>query len=278
MNLVNVNITTTGGSSAPIATDRGGGTITVSGGTLFASGQNSPDLYSTGKLVVSDAQMSTNGSEMAVIEGSNSIVLTNASLSSNKADKWGVMIYQSFSGDAQGSEGEFQMTGGELNYTAVDSPLFYVTNATGSILLKSVNVSAASGILVKASAGSWGNSGTNGGTVNMTADGQTLNGNFVADKISTLNLILKDGSVLNGAFNAEKSAKSAFLTLDVSSKWNVGADSYLTCLKDTAGVSGSSVINIFGNGHSVFYLSSACSGLGGKTYSLAGGGTLQPFS
>ena len=67
-----------------------------------------------------------------MIEGANTIDLNNSTLTSSVADKWGVMIYQSFSGDAEGSEGTFTMTGGSLVYTA-NGPLFYVTNSTGII-------------------------------------------------------------------------------------------------------------------------------------------------
>jgi len=44
-----------------------------------------------------------------VIEGSNSITLDDVDLSSTYEDKWGVMIYQSFSGDAEGGEGTFTL-------------------------------------------------------------------------------------------------------------------------------------------------------------------------
>ena len=86
------------------------------------------------------------------------------------ADKWGVMIFQSFSGDAQGSKGTFTMTGGTLSITGANSPLFYVNNSTGIITLKGVTVSETSGVLVKAAAGKWGTAGSNGGTVILTAD------------------------------------------------------------------------------------------------------------
>ena len=102
------------------------------------------------------------------------------------AGKWGVMIYQSFSGDAQGARGVFTMTGGSLANTAATGPLFYVNNSTGVIMLKGVKVTATSGALVDASANSrWGNSGPNGGNVILTADGQNLSGDMTADKIST---------------------------------------------------------------------------------------------
>ena len=50
----NVDMTTTGGSSSAIATDRGGGTITVTGGTVTTSGGNSATLYSTGSITANN--------------------------------------------------------------------------------------------------------------------------------------------------------------------------------------------------------------------------------
>jgi len=38
----------------------------------------------------------------------------------------------------------------------------------------------------------------------------------------------------------------------------------------------SSITNIIGNGHTVYYDAAACPELGGLTYTLVGGGTLQP--
>jgi hypothetical protein len=71
---------------------------------------------------------------------------------------------------------------------------------------------------------------------------------------------------------------SAALTLDATSVWNVTGTSCLTSLSDTNGISGTAVTNIQGNGHTVYYDATlaASSSLGGKTYSLAGGGTLTP--
>ena len=48
------------------------------------------------------------------------------------------------------------MTGGSLVYAASDGPLFYITNSTGNVTLKNVKVTAASGVLVKASRGKLG--------------------------------------------------------------------------------------------------------------------------
>ncbi len=107
------------------------------------------------------------------------------------------------SGDAQGTKGTFTMTGGSLANTATDGQLLYISNSTGIILLKGVNLTAASGTLVKAAAGNRSTRGSNGGTVLLTADGQTLTGNLVADNFSSITLTLQNRSSLNGAINAD---------------------------------------------------------------------------
>lgn len=272
-----LTVSTSGGSSAPVATDRGGGTITVTGGSYTSSGNNSPGIYSTGNITATGATFLATGSEVVVIEGANNVTLNNASLTANKAGKWGVMIYQSMSGDASGTKGTYTQTGGSLTETASDSPLFYVTNTTGVITLSGVKISNASGTLLKAAAGQWGASGSNGGTSVLTASGQTLTGNVVADKASSVTLTLKSGSSLSGAIDSADMAKSVALTLDASSAWNVTANSHVTSLTGAV-ISGSTISNIKGNRHTVTYdkNSSANAYLGGKTYTLAGGGTLAP--
>jgi predicted small secreted protein len=279
MNLADVDMTTSGAHSAPIATDRGGGMINATGGTLITSGQDSPCYYSTGTLTIKNSTCNATGSEAAVIEGANTINIMDSSLTTSVPSKWGVMIYQSFSGDAQGSNGIFTMTGGSLSYTDAGSPLFYVTNTTGNINLKSVDVSTTSGILVQAEGNDrWGTSGSNGGTVVFTADTQTLRGDLAADRISSITATLQNGSSLTGAINKDNTAKKINLTLDSSSTWTVTADSYLSCLANPDGTAGRSISNIIGNGHTVYYNASQCASLGSQTYKLNGGGTLTPMN
>jgi hypothetical protein len=278
--LNNVVINTAGKNSAPLATDRGGGTITATGGSATCSGADSPALYSTGTIIVNGGTYKSLGAEAAVIEGGNTINLTDVDLSSSMADKWGVMIYQSMSGDAEGTQGTFTMERGSLALTASNGPLFYVTNSIGNINLSGVDVVVGSGMLVKAAAGNWGSAGSNGGHAVLTADGQTLSGNLVADSISSLVLTLANGSSLTGAINNDKAAGEVRVTLDSNSTWNVTADSYLTSLTLSGGVSGTTISNIKGAGHTVYYdaSDSANSALGGKTQNLSGGGQLRPAS
>lgn len=281
LNLTDVDILTTGAHSGAIATDRGSGTITVSGGQVTTSGADSPAIYSTGVITVTGGTLVATGAESAVIEGANSITLTDSSLSSSMADKWGVMIYQSMSGDAEGTEGTFTMSGGTLANIAETGPLFFVTNSTANIHLTGVEVTAASGTLVQAGATErWGVSGANGGTVNLTAEAQTLAGDLVADSISSLNITLTNSASLAGAINADGAAQSAALTLDASSVWTVTADSILSTLSDADGIEGTNIVNIVGNGHTVYYDArlEANQALGGLTYTLVNGGELKPLN
>jgi hypothetical protein len=276
--LTNVTFTTSGAHSAPVATDRGGGTVTTTGDKITVSGTDSPCYYSTGSLTIKGAVCNSTGSESVVIEGANSVVLTDSVLTSSIDNKWGVMIYQSFSGDAQGTNGVFTMTGGYLSNTASNGPLFYVTNSTGNITLTNVDLKAESGTIVHAAANDrWGTSGSNGGTVILTANRQKIEGNMTADKLSTIKVTLQNNSALTGAVNSENTAKAVKLNLDQSSTWTVTADSYVTCLAN-AGISDDSITNIIGNGHTVYYDSNACAELGAQTYTLIGRGTLKPVN
>jgi hypothetical protein len=227
-------------------------------------------------LTIADGACSAPASEGVVVEGDNSVTLMNTSITSGAKEKWGVLMYQSTAGDAEGSEGVFIMTGGSLSYTDTTSPLFYITNASGYITLASVQITAASGVLLQAEGNDrWGTSGANGGAAIVTAESQVLEGDFVADELSSLDISLQTGSSLTGALNAEATAKTVDLTLDAASTWTVTADSYITTLTDPA-ITGTTITNITGNGHTVYYDQEACPELDGQTYTLNGGGTLTP--
>ena len=269
--LTDTTIDTTGANSAPLATDRGSGTVTATRGTISSSGRDSPAIYSTGVITVTDATATATGSEAAVIEGFNAIILKNTILTGGVEKTGGTMIYQSMSGDANVGTGTFTMKGG--SYTSTAGPAFFVTNTHAVISLTDVKVSGSSDTLIKAAGTDrWGTPGSNGGTVAFTADGETLTGSLVTDSISSIAATLKNGSSLTGAIN------TAALTMDAASTWTVTGDSALTSLSDAQGITGTSITNIYGNGHTVTYDSglAANSALGGKTYTLAGSGTLVP--
>jgi len=268
LTMKDVDITTSRERAGAIATDRGGGTIKATGGTVITYGSGSPGIYSTGDITVTGAKIDAVGAESAVIEGSNSITLDSTDITGRQ--RCGVMIYQSFSGDAQGRKGVFTMKGGSL--TAKAGPIFYVNNTTAVITLRGVKLASDSGKLVDASAGRWGRSGSNGGNAILNVDGQTMDGNLTCDKISSITAALQNGSTLTGA------VQGASLKLDLTSAWNVTADSVLADLTDEDGISGATIKNIHGNGHTVEYDASlpANKWLNNKTYDLSDGGRLTP--
>ncbi|MGA2929949.1 MAG: hypothetical protein ABSG43_28970 [Solirubrobacteraceae bacterium] len=267
LTLDHVMIHTAGGSSAAVATDRGGGTVTVSGGTMITTGATSPGIYSTGTIAVSDATMLAQGSEAAVVEGANSIAVTNSSLTGTV--KRGVMLYQSMSGDAAAGTGSYTMVGGSLNAKA--GPAFYVTNEKAVINVSGgARIKAASGVLLRSDSTGTGSGNTGPGVTTFQASSERLSGDLVAAGSGSISAILSH-TTLKGAITA------AALTLQTGSVWTVSGNSTLTTLTG-ATMSRGRITNIVGNGHLVTY-DSALAGnrvLGAKTYTLAGGGTLKP--
>lgn len=245
LTLKNVNATTSGANSSVIATDRGSGTITVTGGTFKASGTDSAGIYSTGDITVSDATISSTNGEAAVVEGENSVSVTgNSTLSAGSSER-GVMILQSGSGDANGTTGSFTMTGGSLTSTSASAPMFeVVTNATGNITLNGIStLSIASGILMKVDYNTrWS---TKGATGNLIANGQTMTGSVSADSYSIAKISLTNSSSWTGAMDTANTAKAASVTIDGTSVWNLDADSNVDTLTVSTGA------KIHKNGHNL---------------------------
>ncbi len=268
-----VNIITSGKNSAPVATDRGSGIITVDGGYILSHGQDSPGLYSTGQLTLKGVDIISDGSEVAVIEGSNQINLDSCKLTCSYPHKWGIMIYQSFSGDAEGVDGEFKATRSSIHVTGEGSPLFFVTNSTAYITLDENDIRCTSGILLNAAASRWGHQGQNGGNAVITARRQILEGDLQADAGSRIRLHLTDGSVLKGTVNPDGTAKAAEVRLDKNSRWELSQDAYVSLIE--ADIANGSVANIQGNGHTLYYDADQNPSLQGKAYALQGGGELK---
>ena len=80
MNATNLDVETQGNSAAAIRSDRGGGTVNVDGGYYVTNGTGSPAIYCTADISVSDATLTANASEGVVVEGKNSVALTDLSL------------------------------------------------------------------------------------------------------------------------------------------------------------------------------------------------------
>ena len=255
----NLTVCTSGRSSAPIRTDRGGGIVTVEGGSYTSNGLGSPVIYSTADVTVSDATLTSNKSEGVCLEGKNSITLNNCQMTVSNTQRNGhaqfldaIMIYQSFSGDADSGNSHFTMNGGSLANR--QGHLFHVTNTNAIITLNGVTLKNedATNVLLSVCADGWQGAG-NKATLN--ASHQQLDGTILVGSDSELTLTLSDGSTFNGCIsgnitNAAGNSVSTEtgtvnVTLGNDCAWTLTADTYITSLKgDTS--------HIKANGHRLF--------------------------
>lgn len=246
----NLVVETSGNSSAAIRSDRGGGTVNVSGGAYTSNGYNSPAVYSTVDITVKNANLTANNSEALVIEGKNSITLEDCYVTGNMSDTKGtsssenvhnVMIYQSMSGDADVGTSVFSMTGGSLVGSSGD--MFYITNTHCLLTLSGVNIvnNDADGALLRVVGNSasrgWGTAGSNGAQAEFTADGQTLSGDIIVDTISNLTMTMKNGSTFTGTINIIDNAEggtavsdNAIVAIENGCTWNLTGNCTLTSL------------------------------------------------
>ena len=232
----NLTITTEGAHSATLATDRGEGTITAEAAKLTTSGEGSPVIYSTGNIMVNNVNGIANNSEIGVVEGKNSITLTNSNVTGYKDN--GFMLYQSFSGDAENGIARLKAENNTLT-THATGAFLYVNNTTAEVDLSNNAISMPNtSTLVKAAADSrWGKTGENGGHLTLRTSNQELNGNIMADSISTIALDMTNGSSLVGAINTDNTAKEVTVKLSKDSNWILTGDSYVKSLnnEDTTG-------------------------------------------
>ena len=148
----NLTITTEGAHSATLATDRGEGTITAEAAKLTTSGEGSPVIYSTGNIMVNNVNGIANNSEIGVVEGKNSITLTNSNVTGYKDN--GFMLYQSFSGDAENGIARLKAENNTLT-THATGAFLYVNNTTAEVDLSNNAISMPNtSTLVKAAADS----------------------------------------------------------------------------------------------------------------------------
>ena len=225
----NLTITTEGAHSATLATDRGEGTITAEAAKLTTSGAGSPVIYSTGNITANSINGVANKSEIGVVEGKNSITLTNSNVTGYHDN--GFMLYQSFSGDAESGIARLKAENNTLT-THGTGAFIYVNNTTAEAdLTGNTILMPNTTTLVKAAADSrWGKDGENGGHLTLRASNQELSGNIVADSISTVALDMTNGSSLVGAINTDNTAKEVTVKLSKDSTWTLTGDSYVKSL------------------------------------------------
>ena len=256
-----ITAATAGDHCATVATDRGGGYVSLTDSTLDTEGSGSPILYSTGDIEVNNVTGTASGSQIAGMEGLNTILINNSQLKSTNTSATasdpianGIIIYQSTSGDAETTTGEaatFQAANSTLESDIESGSMFYLTNTSADVVLSNteVNFDSSKAALITAAgndSNSWGSAGSNGATAKFTAIGETLEGDVCADTISSVDLHLIDGTTWTGATSitenasaTESSTTDAPITVNVdgTSTWCVSESCTLSTLNVADGAS-----------------------------------------
>ncbi len=237
------NLTVNARDKAAIRSDRGGGIIRVNGGTYTTKGSmGAPAIYSTADIRVKDASLISHDSEAVVIEGFNSVTLTNTDVTGRMRGQYGspgqpplrnIMLYQSMSGDAKVGTSRFTMNGGSL--ASENGDMFYVTNTRSVINLNKVHLSMEPRFNLLVVAGNhsvrrWGRVGHNGGDCVLNMNQQQARGDIRVDGISSLTVNLKNGTRYRGAINYQRGDKAhqMVVNLDNSSVWMLTGNSSIS--------------------------------------------------
>ena len=182
-------------------------------------------------------------SQIACIEGKNSIELSNCDLTGygegnrqdgdEYVDLGGVFIYQSMSGDADVGTSQFSASNSKLKIAEDSSvyktsPMFHITNTACVINLENTECSFGSGVFLEASGqNQWGSEGSNGGVCELNTNNENIDGNLIVDSISSLNWTMKS-TTFNGAIN---STGNTSVNVDEGSTWTLTADSSVSSLE-----------------------------------------------
>lgn len=247
INAESVIINTDGQSCAALATDRGEGQVHVvnseiNTGVSKDSGRGSPLIYSTGEITLENTKGTAYVSQIACIEGKNSIKLANCELTGygegNREDNGeyvdlgGVFIYQSMSGDADVGTSQFTAENSKLSIASDSSvyktaPMFHITNTASVINLTNTKLEFGSGVFLEASGqNQWGTTGSNGGTVELNTDGESIEGNVIVDSISSMVWNMKNTD-FKGSIESNGTAD---VVIDSGSTWTLTGDSTLSSL------------------------------------------------
>ncbi|MBR0034637.1 MAG: putative Ig domain-containing protein, partial [Synergistaceae bacterium] len=226
--------------------------LTVQNSELYSHGQNSPVLYSTGKVTITASIMSADCSAGVVLDGNGQVTITNTSIdlehtyaAAKNIDHPAILIGSSISGDAV-----FSMTGGHI--TTDKGDIFSVTGTKAAITLSGVKITNqdSSANLLKAASGNSTNS-----TVTFTATDQSMTGNITANTGSTVSATLSGKSVLAGSVNKGNPNGNVSLSFQSANSeapaWYLTANSYVTSLTNNGTiVAGSHKLYVNGILHS----------------------------
>lgn len=260
INAKNVDITTRSETSSTVATDRGGGTVTVIGGTITAKGSKSSVLYSTGTISVDGITGLSEKGPMATVEGANTIIISGSAMQSD-AEARGILLHQSNSGDAEGAKPVCSITNSTLTTTNSSAPLCFVTNVTGTLTLTDVTLSVASRRLMSVEYYKRGENSTGHLVLKTTKESWAYTGDVDADDVNNVAVTVGERVTWNGAADADNNAKSTTVTVESGAVWNLSGNSYVSSLTNNG--------TINKNGYALIVGTSSGSGTINETTSIS---------
>lgn len=194
INAKNLDVITEGNHASVVATDRGGGTVNVEGGSYTCTGVDCAVLYSTGNITANNIKGLSKQGEVCVIEGDNSITINNSDITSQDK-RWGMMILQSGSGDSEGYNGKITINDSKITLTDPKAPLCEVpTNITGTLTLKDADITVPGKVLMRVEYNNrWTTKGGTGNLVLETDSEKTYEGTVEKDQYGKVNVTVGKG-------------------------------------------------------------------------------------
>lgn len=260
--------------SCPAFLTHYGGDIDVITATGTLSGADSPIIYSSGKVNVQGGRILTYNSHIATVNGAGEINLDDVSYYGYKY--YGFQLYNN--GQDAGNAGTGNMEIKNSTIAIAEGPMFYITNTSCNLYLEKVKFGFAKNApLVQAEAGDWGETGKNGGNLQLKALDQDLEGNIEIDAISSVHFDMGTKVSYKGAINSANQGVAS-VRMERKSSWTVTAHSYLESIEFAQPVE-KGIKQINSKGYNIYYNpdNAANAALGGKEYPLKGGGYLLTY-
>lgn len=195
-----------GMNSAVLA--KSGDNLTLKNITVIISAAGANGVFSYGGSLSNDSS-SGDGTTITI---SDSKIITNADNSGGIMTTGGGVV--TVSGGTYKTKGQVSPTIYSTADVIVNDASFTSTNSKINTIINNDET----GDFLRVKEDSWGNSGSNGGEVNLNMTNQNAIGNIVIDSISTLSMNLKENSYYEGTINGDSSAKEIDLVLDSTSK------------------------------------------------------------
>ncbi|HEY0307229.1 MAG TPA: Ig-like domain repeat protein [Acidobacteriaceae bacterium] len=251
------SIATTGSGIAGVFASGMGSSATLTGTTISTAGTPSygAEVGNNGSLTMNGGSIAATGTVAAILD-SGSLNFTNTALSSTGSTAATIEMISTTNSAA--STSTFTMNGGSLSTTS--GVLFYLLDGqAATISLTNVTLTGVNTLLQV-----YDYTLGLAQSITLNVSHQILSGGFHGS------LNLQNASVFTGICNFNS------ISLDTSSQWVLTGNDSVYRLSDAAGIQGTSITNIVGNGHTISYSSAANPSLGGQTYALSGGGLLKP--